>query len=255
MATVLGPRSWVFWWAGLTATVFLQTWLRGIADFFRDKGIFNNNIPPFNITSGLNGLIDNAAEYIRTTVKFNPNSAIVSVGPIAIQNWMIALLLGLIILLLAGVLYVRALGTSGLLDDLIALIVLYFVIRIEAHLIAIARFTALSGAAQSLLANPAISFVILFLLLVILTFIGEGFRNAQSFWRGVIEGIIVAILLFPQQASSAVAAGIDGLAFFGKLLQTQTTLGVVWGVIGMFLALQHLYRPGGAGGSPRRASH
>jgi hypothetical protein len=252
MTTVFGSRSWVIWWAALTATIFLQDWLRGLSKFFRNTDVFTPTIPPFNFAAVLNTWIDSAAEYIRTVVKFNPNQVIASVGPISIGNWVFALLFGIVILAVAAVFYVRALGTSGLLDDIFALILLYFVIRIEAHLITIAKFQLLSSAGKTLLDNPAISFGIVLILLLVLAFAGEGFRDPRSFWRGLIEGLIVAIFLFPTQAAAAVAAGLDALAGFGRLIQTNVTVGVVWGLVGVIMAIWQLYSRGGGGARAAR---
>jgi hypothetical protein len=241
MGNVLGPRSWIFWWAGLTATVFLQDWLQRLAGFFRDRVIFSADIPPFNLVPGVNGWIDGMAEYIRTTVKFKPGDVLAGVGILTVHNWMFAALVGILILVGMGVLYIRALNTDTLLDDFVALIILYFVIRIEAHLVSIANFTTLSAAARSVLLNPGISFVILLLLLVILVIGGGGIKKPRAIWRGLMEGLFLAILLFPSAAGAAVAAGIDLFGQFGALLQKNLTFGVVWGVLGMILAVRQLY--------------
>jgi hypothetical protein len=241
MGNVLGPKGWIFWWAGLTVAVFLQDWLHSLAGFFRNKVIFSADIPPFNLVPSVNAWIDGAAGYIRNTVKFKPDDVLAGIGPLSIHNWMFALLVGVLILVVTGVLYLRALNTDTLLDDFAALIVLYFVIRIEAHLIAIANFTTLTAAGRSVLQNPGVSFAILLILLVILALGGGGINRARSIWRGLTEALLLAILLFPVEAGAAVAAGIDGFAQFGALLQKNLTFGVVWGVIGMILALRQLY--------------
>lgn len=241
MGSVIRPRSWIFWWAGLTATVFLQDWLSRLAGFFRDQVIFSSNIPPFNIVAGIDKWIDGNAEYIRNTVKFDPGGTLAGVGPIAIHNWMIAALLGLLILILVGILYVRALNTDALLDDIVALILLYFVIRIEAHLVSITELPTLSAAGTSVVQNPGLAFIILMLLLAVLALGGGGINKPRAIWRGLLEGLLLAILLFPKEAGGAVAVGIDGLSTFGSLLQKNLTFGVLWGVIGMVLAVRQLY--------------
>ncbi len=241
MSHVLGPRSWIFWWAGLTSMAFLQDWLRGLAAFFRSDVVFSPNIPPFNLVPGVNSWIDQMAETIRTTIKFNPNGVLLSFGSFAIQNWAIAVLLGILILLLAGWFYSRALATSALLDDFLALIVLYFVIRIEAHLVSLANILGLSGAARSFLSNPLAAFVILMFFLIGLAVTGEGLRSPRSFWRGLLEALLVGILLFPADAGRYIAMGIDTLAGFGTLLRNNVSFSLVWGVVGLVLALRRLY--------------
>jgi hypothetical protein len=241
MGSVLRPRSWIFWWAGLTATVFLQDLLQRLASFFRDQVIFSPNIPPFSLVAGLDDWIDGNAEYIRTTVKFKPDDVLAGVGPVSIHNWMMAAFLGALILIIVGILYVRALNTDALMDDVVALVVLYFVIRIEAQLVSIARFPTLSAAGSSVIQNPGLAFVILMVLLAVLVLGGGGLNKPRSIWRGLIEGLLLAILLFPIVAGGAVAVGIEGLGGFGSLLQKNLTFGVLWGVIGMGLALRQLY--------------
>lgn len=241
MGLVLRPRSWIFWWAGLTATVFLQDLLQRLASFFRDDVIFSADIPPFNLVAGINTWIDGTAEYMRTTVKFQPGDVFAAVGPVSLRNWMFAAFAGVLILVVVGILYVRALNTDALLDDFAALIMLYFVIRIEAHLVSIANFPTLSVAGKTVIDNPGLSFVILMVLLAVLALGGGGINKPRAIWRGMIEGILLAILLFPLQAGGAVAVGIDGMSGFGSLLQKNLTFGVLWGLIGMALALRQLY--------------
>jgi hypothetical protein len=241
MGIVLRPRSWIFWWSVLTATVFLQDLLQRLAGFFRDHVIFSSDIPPFNVVAGVDAWIDGTAETIRTTVKFNPGDVLAGFGPVSIHNWMMAALVGILILVLVGILYVRALNTDALFDDFVALIVLYFVIRIEAHLVSIANFPTLSAAGKSVIENPGLAFIILMVLLAVLVLGGGGITKPRAIWRGFIEGLLLAILLFPMEAGGAVAVGIDGLAAFGALLAKNITFGVLWGVIGMLLALSQLY--------------
>ncbi len=221
--------------------VFLQTWLRQLAGFFRDQVVFSPNIPPFNLVPSVNSGIDAAAEYIRTAVQFRSSDVLVRLGPLTLANWIIAVLVGILILIGAGFLYSRALATSTLLDDFVALIVLYFVIRIEAHLMAIANIDGLSSLAQAFLGNPWISFIVLMLLLVGLTATGGGVRNARSFWMGLLEAFLVAILIFPIQAGGFIANVLDLLARFGALLQANATFSLLWGVLGLILAVRRLY--------------
>ena len=241
MGIVLRPRSWIFWWAGLTATVFLQDMIQRLASFFRDQVIFSNDIPPFNVVAGVDTWIDGTADYIRTTVKFKPDDVLASGGPVSVHNWMFAALVGILILAVVGILYVKALNTDALFDDFVALIMLYFVIRIEAHLVSIANFPTLSEAGRSVIQNPGLAFVVLMALLAVLALGGGGINKPRAIWRGMMEGVLLAILLFPMQAGGAVAVGIEGLGAFGALLQKNITFGVLWGVIGMILALSQLY--------------
>ncbi len=241
MLNVLGPRSWIFWWAGLTALAFLQDLLTSLADFFKSQSLFTRDIPPFSLIPGLNGWIDTAAVWLQTNVQFDANKPLAQLGPIGIPNWSIALLVGILILVIALLLYRKALATSSLLDDFGALFALYFVIRIEAHLLSIAKIPAIGPAAQSVLGNQLFSFGVVMLFLLGLAVTGEGLKSTRSFWRALAEVLIVAILLFPTEAGTWVANGILTLNEFGSNLRNNLVLGAAWGLIGLILAVQRLY--------------
>jgi hypothetical protein len=240
MLNVLGPRSWIFWWAGLTAMAFLQDILHQVAEFFRNNAIFSRNIPPFSLVPNMNGWIDTIANSIQTNIQFDPAKPLATLGPLAIPNWTIAVLVGVLILAGALLVYRRALGTSALLDDFLALFLLYFVIRIEGHLFAIANILGSSKTIQAALNNQYFSFGIVLLFLIGLAVTGEGLHSARSFWRALIELLLVGVLIFPTEAGMWVANGIDAFAGFGRLLQ-QGPYSVAWGLIGLFLALRRLY--------------
>ncbi len=241
MSQVLGPRSWVFWWAALTATVFLRDAITWLSDFFRNSSIFAPTIPPFSLVSGLNGSIDGIAEWLRTQVAFRPGDVLIGAGPLVIYNWMIAIFMGILLLLVAALLYRRALASSALLDDLAALFVLYFVIRIEAHLFSLSELPVLSEAAKTIVGNQLFSFVVLLVLLIGLTVTGQGLRAARAFWRGIVELLVVAILLFPTETAAAIAAGLDLLLSFSNLILTNLMFAAAWAVLGIILALRRLY--------------
>ncbi len=240
MVNVLGPKSWIFWWAALTTTAFLQSLLVQVADFFRNQAVFSRNIPPFSFVPSVNGWIDTIANTIQKSIQFDPTKPLASLGPIAIPNWTIAILVGVLVLVGALVVYRRALATSAILDDFLALFLLYFVIRIEGHLFAIANILGSSKTIQSVLNNQYFSFSIVLLFLIGLAVTGEGLKSARSFWRALGELLIVGVLIFPTEAGIWLANGIDGLAKFGGLLQ-QTPYNAAWGVIGLFLAIRRLY--------------
>jgi hypothetical protein len=250
MREVVSVRNWVFWWAILTTTVFLQEWLRRLADFLRDKTIFSPNGFPFNVIAGLNGLVDNAATAIRG-IGFDPSQQLAKIGPVTIQNWVIALFVGLVALALAALFYIRALQSPTWGDDILALVVLYFVIRIEAQLISIAKVSPLTPAGRELINNPAATFWILMLFLLVDVFLGEGLHSKRAFWRGLLEAVFTALLLLPAQSAQILAFGIDRFADFGRVVQTNLVFGLIWGIVGMLLALTRLY---GSSGEGRKAA-
>ncbi len=241
MAKVLGPRSWIFWWAVLTATVFLKgavSWLMGV---FRDTTVFRTNVPPFNLLPSLNSLIDAAATWMQNSIKFKPNDILIAVGSFSVPNWIFAVLAAVVFLGVAAVVYSKALATSSILDDIGALILLYFVIRVEAHLFALTSLPILSPGAKSLIGNDVVVFIILLLFLLGLTITGEGLQVARSFWRGLIEFLVVALLLFPKEVASATVNGLNALIQFASLLQSNLTIAGAWALVGLALAGTRLY--------------
>lgn len=241
MREIAGPRSWIFWWAALTATVFLQDWLPQLANFFRTSGLFTPTSFPFSIVTSINGWIDGIAENIVKAVQFNPNQPIIT-SPITVQNWVLALIFGIIILAGAVALYVRALSSASLIDDIITLFALYFILRIEAHIVSIAKFSALNPVAQGVLSSRQLTFWVLILLLLVLVILGEGIHSRRAFWRGLFEAILLAMFLLPQETANAIAWFIDQLSNFGNLLQTNLVFGLLWGLVGMLMALAWLTR-------------
>jgi hypothetical protein len=79
-------------------------------------------------------------------------------------------------------------------------------------------------------------------LLISLSFIGEGFRSKRAFWRALAAAGLVSSLMYPTEAARALSYVIDALALFGAglTLQANAAFAVAWGVIGMLLALQRL---------------
>ncbi|RIK23806.1 MAG: hypothetical protein DCC52_12910, partial [Chloroflexi bacterium] len=135
MRDVLGPKNWIFWWAALTAAVFFQEQLPTVAQFFMDSGFFSSTTFPFSLVAGLNAWIDSIAQNIENSIQFNPQATLIAIGPIQIQAWVIAVIVGLLVLGGAIALYMRALKSSALGDDILALLALYFILRVEAHII------------------------------------------------------------------------------------------------------------------------
>lgn len=239
MRDVFGPRNWVFWWAALTASIFLQEWLPRLSEFFRDSNFFNPASLPWSLLSGLNEWLDGVAQGIENSVTFDPNQSIITT-PIRVPNSILALIVG--ILVLGGViaLYVRALHSSAIGDDIITLLALYFVLRIEAYIVGLANVAPLAGAGQALLNNSAFGFWIIMFFLLVLILLGGGVKSRRAFWRGLLEAIVIAMFVVPEQTAGALAAFFDGLHAFVQLLSSNVIVGLLWGIIGMLLALSRL---------------
>ena len=78
--------------------------------------------------------------------------------------------------------------------------------------------------------------------MLLLSIFGEGFRSKRAFWRALLEALLVSLFMFPHETAGVVAYGIDALAQFGAGLGSTANLpfAIIWGLLGMFLALQRL---------------
>lgn len=243
MRDVFGSRNWIFWWAALTATIFLRDWLPIIANFFKDSGFFSPATFPFSLVAGLNEWIDSVAQSIENAVQFNPNATLFTLGPLAVPSWILAVIVGLLVLGGAVALYVRALKSHSLGDDIITLLVLYFVMRVEAYILGLTNVGPFEGAGNLIIDNPLVAFWIMMLFLFVLIFMGGGLNSRRAFWRGLLEALLIALFVLPTQTANLIALFFQGLYTFTTLLSTNLVLGVVWGLAGVLMALTRLTSP------------
>ena len=258
MSEVFGVRSLLYWWGVLTATVFVKDWLKQLAGFFKTSNTFAPDKIPFNILPGLNSWIDGAADYIRVMIKFKPNDPLLTVGTFSVPSFVLAFLVGLILIGIAAVLVVRAIKSPAWFDDFVALAVMYVVLRIVGHVIALATSLPFANSFRDFVNNPFAAYMVIMVLLLLLTFLGEGFQSKRAFWRAIIAGSLLSLFMYPREVASIFGYLLDALALFGaSLLNPQNfAFTIVWGLIGMVLALQRLATPesgsgGGKGGGSR----
>ena len=244
MAEVFGLRSLVYWWGFFTATVFVDNWLKQLAAFLLAPNTFSSDKFPFNMRPGLDSWIDGAANYIRAQIKFDPTQVIAGSGALTFYGWMLAVVVGLILISVAIVLYVRALSTATWLDDFLALGVVYVVLRIEGHIVSLAALP-IQNWFRSFVDNPGTAFLTLLILLMFLVFFGEGFHSKRAFWRGLLEASLVALFMFPRETAAAFGYIAQALAQFGEslILPANAPFAIVWGLLGMALAFQRLTTP------------
>ncbi len=243
MRDVFGSKNWIFWWAALTATVFLKDWLPTLANFFRDSGFFSPTLFPFSLVSGLNAWIDSVAQNIENAIQFNPAAPLVTIGPVTIPSMAIAILVGILILAGGVALYVRALKSTALGDDILTLLALYFILRVEAYIISSTNVGPLEGAGSFVIDNPITGFYVMMFFLLLLVFMGGGMKSRRAFWRGLLEAVVVALFVVPMQTANALSLFFFGLYTFANLLSTNLVFGVVWGVLGAVMALTRLTNP------------
>lgn len=241
MLDVFGWRSLIYWWGLLSATVFVKDWLRQLGSFLVKSNMFSPDNIPFNLVPGLNAAIDSAAKFIRDSIQFDPNQAILSVGGAAVLGWMVAIFFGVLLLILAVILYMRALASPAWFDDFLAIFAIFVILRVISHLAALTSLPLLDSF-RAFIDNPGTAFLLLLVLLIVLSFFGEGFRSKRAFWRALIEAAVLGLFMFPRETATVLATAVDGLAQFGASLSLPANLpfAVIWGIIGMFLALQRL---------------
>jgi hypothetical protein len=245
MAEIFHYRSWIFWWGVLTASFFVQEWLQRLGDFFKTSALFSSDQLPFSTVPGLNKLIDDWANTVPARVQFDPSNRILGLGPLNVYGWMLAAFFGILIFGLAIYLYGRALNSPAWYDDFVALFVVYLTFRLEGHIVAIAKLP-IENSVRAFVDNPTTAFLTLLLLVIGLVLFGQGFRSKRAFWRALIEIMIVALFMFPRETANAISYVIQLLGLFGSELDLRKnpSFAVIWGMIGMFLALQRLMTEG-----------
>ncbi len=245
MGELFSIRSLVYWWGMLTATAFVKDWLVNLGKLLTDGKTFTPDKVPFNLVPGLNAAIDSAADYIRTAISFKPDQIIATIGPLVVQGWVLAVVLGLVLIGLGVRLYLHALRSPAWYDDFLTLFVLYIILRLEGHIVGQTGLP-LQGWFKALVDNQAVPFVIIIILLLSLSFAGEGLRSKRAFWRALIAAVVVALFIYPSQTASALGYVVNGLVFLGNSLtntRDNMTFIVAWGLIGMILAIHRLTTP------------
>lgn len=242
MNQVLGPQKWIVWWALLTAGAFLKDWVRAAGVFLRDKTFFSPTALPFSLAAGINDSLAGLSDYMTKQVKFDPAAPLAQVGATAVPNYLLAFFFGALLLGGAIWFYLRSLASERLADDLLALLVLYFVLRIEEHIIAISKVANLSDYGKMLVQTPTFTFLFLAVVLFGALFFDKRIRNPRTFWRAVIETLLLGTFLFPRDAASLVASVMDLVVQFGNALQANVSWALLWGAAGLLLAIPRLYK-------------
>ncbi len=244
MGEVFSFRSLIYWWGVLSATVFVKDWLRQLSDLLKQPGTFSPEKIPFNLLPGLNMWIEGAAKYMRGSIKFDPNQPIVTAGSFGIPGWALAVLLGIVLLGLAFRFYYHALKSPSWFDDFLALLVIYAILRIEGRIAALTTLPLLDSF-RAFIDNPVMAFLVMVILLVTLSFSGEGLRSKRAFWRALIEALLVSMFMFPAETAVVMSYVVDALWKFGAglTLPENIPFAMLWGAIGMALALYRLATP------------
>lgn len=255
MSEIFGARSLIYWWGMLTATVFIREWLFQLANFFKTSDTFSPDRVPFGLLPTIDNAIKGLADYIRYTIQFNPDAVLVQIGTTTIRNYVLAILFGLICIIFAALLVRRALRSHLWFDDFVAIFVMYAVLRIVGHITSLTQAIPLANWFRVFADSTVAAYIVLMILLLFLTFFGEGFQSKRAFWRAVIAIFVLSLFMFPKEVSSRFGDLLNALALFGAGLLSKDNLAfaLAWGVIGMLLALYRLATPEveGAPSAPR----
>jgi hypothetical protein len=245
MSEVLGARSLLYWWGVLTASLFIKDWLKQLANFFKTSDTFTPDKIPFNILKGVNNWIDGVGNFIRDTIKFDPTAELVKIGSTSIPGFALALLLGLLLIAFGVILLRRAIRSSAWFDDFIAIAVMYIILRIVGHIISLATSLPFANWFRLLVDSPFAAYVVLMLLLLFITFFGEGFQSKRAFWRALIASSLLSLFMYPREVSMGFGYVLEALALFGAGLgdPANVPFAAAWGVLGMYLAWQRLTTP------------
>ncbi|MEW5717895.1 MAG: hypothetical protein AB1817_04645, partial [Chloroflexota bacterium] len=144
----------------------------------------------------------------------------------------------------------RAIKSPVWFDDFIALAVMYVVLRIVGHIVALATALPFANWFRDFVNNPFAAYVVIMVLLLLITFFGEGFSSKRAFWRAIIASSLLSLFMYPREVAIIFGYVLDALSQFGAGLSNQANVpfAVAWGVVGMILALQRLTMPEGSGG-------
>lgn len=263
MSEIFGVRSLIYWWGMLTATVFVKNWLFELAIFFQTSDTFSRTRVPFNLLFNVDDAIQGVANYIKDVVKFKPEAELVRIGTTVIPNYVLAVLFGLICVIFAGLLVRRALRSPLWFDDFVAILAMYAVLRIVGHITSLTKTLPLANWFRVFADSREAAYLVLMVLLLFLTFFGEGFESKRAFWRAVTAIFILSLFMFPEDVARRFGDLLNAFALFGdNLLKPENVaFAIAWGVIGMLLAFYRLAtpeipaapsapKPSGGGGQP-----
>jgi hypothetical protein len=257
MSEIFGFRSLIYWWGMLTATVFVKDWLFQLAIFFKTSDTFSPTRIPFNLFPTIDDSIRRLADFIRDTVKFKPDAVLIEIGTTRVPNAVLAILVGILCVIFAALLVRRALRSHLWFDDFLAVFVMYAVLRIVGHITSLTQTIPLANWFRIFADSKEAAYLVLMVLLLFLTFFGEGFESKRAFWRSIIAVFVLSLFIYPLQVSAYFGDLLNALALFGVGLLDANNLpfALMWGLIGMLLALYRLATPeGGAAPSAPRPS-
>ncbi|MBI5878954.1 MAG: hypothetical protein HZB53_14990 [Chloroflexi bacterium] len=258
MSTVFSARNLLYWWVFLTSFIFLKTPATDLAKNLRNNQMFAQGAFPFSIAEGFTRWFDDRATQIIKAFQFDPNVVVVKTGnTLILDGYRVGFLLILVFLLLAVRYYMRALNSPNIYDDLLALVICFFVYHLIGQTLRIIKMGPIGPAGVGVtlgdqMINERSNWVWLLGLVILgMAIGGRGWADAKVFWRGVIELFGVWLFFIPQSAAGGFANLLDWMVGFGVAItdpkNTLWTLG--WALAGLATAINRIYTAQG-GGSP-----
>ncbi len=237
-------KTGILWWGLITALVFLipGSWLLATSAFLRSADWLQAGRPPVSWLNEARQAIDAFATSAPGLVQFQPLDELVVVGPLHIANLLVGIVLGGVLIGLAFFFYIRAANRGGILDDLVAMVLIYFVLRVEGAATASIPFVDYMNkqAPQSYL-------IVLLGFMILQILRGRGSRDSAIFFRLLIESILIGILILPRQTLDALAVIIEWPTQFHTYLADSEyfpMIMTVWALLGIITVIVNLYNIG-----------
>ncbi len=243
-------RTGVFWWGMLTATIFLipSHWLKSFATFVRTSDLFRSDRPPFNWIDNAGTWIDAGTKAAIGKINFDPKAGLIYIGGFGLANLFVAILLGVILLLTVFIFYSRATRTHGIFDDLLAMALIYAVMR-------------MAGVAAEGLQIPVIDFIqreeprsyllILSVYMLLLMFAGKAGVDSRVFFKVLFEAFLIWFMILPEITVQITAFIIEVPWWINYTLQSEPNIRnyyamvlAVWALLGVALAGMSIYTAG-----------
>ncbi len=237
-------RTGIFWWCLLTALVFIipGPWLVAAAAVLRHADWLQPNKPPVIWLSDFRQGVDAFATSFPGIIQFKPQEELVVVGPLRIANLLVGIVVGGVLIGLAFFFYIRAANHGGILDDLFAMVLIYFVLRVEGAATAAIPFV------DYLNKHAPQSYLVVLLGFMILQILrGRGSRDSAIFFKLLVESILIGILILPRLTLDALAAFLEWPTLFQTYLaasQYYPMIMAVWALLGIVIVIVNLYNVG-----------
>ncbi|MBI3913137.1 MAG: hypothetical protein HY327_02905 [Chloroflexi bacterium] len=243
-------RTGIFWWGLLTASVFLipGQWQRALVNFLRTTDLFKPDRPPFTWFENAGTWIDTVTAGAVAAVKFDSRAGLIYIGNFGLANAAITGLLAIVTIGLVFIFYARATKTKGILDDLLAMIAIYIVLRVVGVAAKGWNLPILDFIQKE---EPRSYLLILTVFMILLMIAGKAAMDSRVFFKVLFEGILIWFLIVPGPTIQAIAFLLELPVNINYTLQSEPNIrnyyaAIVagWAIFGLFLAGTSIYTAG-----------